>query len=262
MAVFLDEAKINIKAGNGGNGIATFFHLKTGGKKIASGGNGGKGGDVIIRATDNITTLYGFKKKVHFKAENGHIGGNNNKTGGEGDDLVIPVPVGTVIKDDDNSLLADLYCEGDEVIVARGGIGGRGNASFTSQKRRFPAFCEKGEITEDSWINLELRLLADVALVGFPNSGKSTIISKISAARPKIADYPFTTLVPHLGVVTFNDESFVVADIPGVIEGAHEGIGLGHRFLRHITRSAILVMVLDGQKLLEPEGEEATFRVI
>jgi len=133
-------------------------------------------------------------------------------------------------------------------------MGGRGNASFTSQSRRFPSFCETGEVTEESWINLELRLLADVALVGFPNAGKSTIISRISAARPRIADYPFTTLVPHLGVVTYDDEDFVVADIPGVIEGAHEGTGLGHRFLRHITRSAVLVMVLDGQLLLEPGG--------
>jgi GTP-binding protein len=256
MAVFLDEAKINIKAGNGGSGIATFFHLKAGGKKVASGGNGGKGGDVIIRASANVTTLYGFKKKVHFKAENGCTGGTNNKAGRDGDDMVIPVPVGTIVKDTKNRLLADLSSEGDEVVLARGGVGGRGNSSFTSQKRRFPAFCEKGEETEESWINLELRLLADVALVGFPNSGKSTIISRISAARPKIADYPFTTLVPQLGVVTFDDEDFVVADIPGVIEGAHDGVGLGHRFLRHITRSAVLVMVLDGQKLLEPDGDK------
>jgi GTPase len=256
MAVFLDEAKINIKAGNGGSGIVTFFHLKTGGKKVASGGSGGRGGDVILRASSNITTLYGFRKKVHFKAESGGTGGNNKKTGHDGSDLVIPVPVGTMVKDISGSLLADLSSEGDEMIAARGGMEGRGNASFTSQKRRFPAFCEKGEETEESWINLELRLMADAALVGFPNAGKSTIISRISAARPRIADYPFTTLIPQLGVVTFDDEDFVVADIPGVIEGAHEGVGLGHRFLRHITRSAVLVIVLDGQKLLEPDGEK------
>ena len=254
MAVFLDEAKINVKAGNGGNGMATFFHLKAGGKKIASGGNGGRGGDVIIRASDNITTLYGFRKKVHFKAENGEAGGSNNRAGRDGSDLVIPVPVGTIIKDHKNNPMADLSSDGDQIVVARGGMGGRGNASFTSQSRRFPSFCETGEVTEESWINLELRLLADVALVGFPNAGKSTIISRISAARPRIADYPFTTLVPHLGVVTYDDEDFVVADIPGVIEGAHQGTGLGHRFLRHITRSAVLVMVLDGQLLLEPGG--------
>jgi len=256
MAVFLDEAKINVKGGNGGSGIVTFFHLKTGGKKVASGGSGGKGGDVVLRASGNITTLHGFRKKVHFKAESGGTGGNNKKTGRDGRDLVVPVPVGTMVKDASGRLLADLSSEGDEVAAARGGMGGRGNASFTSQKRRFPAFCEKGEETEGSWINLELRLMADAALVGFPNAGKSTIISRISAARPRIADYPFTTLVPQLGVVTFDDEDLVVADIPGVIEGAHEGVGLGHRFLRHITRSAVLLMVLDGQKLLEPDGEK------
>ncbi len=259
MAVFLDEAKINIKAGDGGNGISTFFNLKSGCKKIASGGNGGRGGDAIIKASDNVTTLYGFKKRVHFKAENGKAGSANNKSGKDGQDLVIPVPVGTIIRDSGNNMVADLSSEGDEVLVSRGGIGGRGNASFTSQVRRFPSFCEKGEAAEESWINMELRLVADIALVGFPNAGKSTIISKISAARPKIADYPFTTLVPTLGVVTFDDENFVVADIPGVIEGAHKGIGLGHRFLRHITRSAVLAMVLDGQRLIEPDGEDLLF---
>ncbi len=256
MAVFLDEAKINVKAGDGGNGIATFFNLKSGGKKIASGGNGGKGGDVIIKASDNITTLYGFKKKVHLKAENGKAGSSNNKSGKDGQDLMVPVPAGTIITDSGNNMVADLSSVGDEVLISRGGIGGRGNASFTSQSRRFPSFYEKGETTEESWINMELRLVADVALVGFPNAGKSTIISKISAARPKISDYPFTTLVPTLGVVTFDDENFVVADIPGVIEGAHKGTGLGHRFLRHITRSAVLAMVLDGQRLIEPDGED------
>ena len=256
MAVFLDEAKINVKGGNGGNGISTFFNLKSGGKKIASGGNGGRGGNVIIKASENITTLYGFKKKVHLKAENGKAGNSNNKSGRDGRDLIVPVPVGTIIRDIGNNMIADLSFEGDEVLVSRGGIGGRGNASFTSQTRRFPSFCEKGEPVGEFWINMELRLVADVALVGFPNAGKSTIIASISAARPKIADYPFTTLVPNLGVVTFDDEDFVVADIPGVIEGAHEGIGLGHRFLRHITRSAVLAMVLDGQRLIEPDGEE------
>ena len=256
MAVFLDEAKINVKAGNGGNGIATFFNLKARGKKSASGGSGGKGGDVVISASGNVATLYGFKKKVHSRAENGQTGGNNNKAGGDGADLVVAVPVGTIVKDHKNKLLVDLSFEGDELIIARGGIGGRGNASFISQARRFPSFCEKGEIVEGYWINLELRLLADVALVGFPNAGKSTMISRISAARPKIADYPFTTLAPHLGVVTFDEEDFVVADIPGLIEGAHEGIGLGQRFLRHITRTAVLVMVLDGQRLLENNGKK------
>lgn len=254
MAIFLDEAKINIKAGNGGNGMATFFHLRTGNKKVANGGNGGRGGDVIIKANGNINTLYGFKKKIHFKAENGVSGSANTRRGRDGLDLIIDVPVGTIIRDHEHNMIADLSGEGDAVMAAKGGIGGRGNASFKSQARRFPAFAEKGEVTEESWIDMELRVLADVALVGFPNAGKSTIISKISAAKPKIADYPFTTLTPHLGVVPIGDEDFVVADIPGLIEGAHDGTGLGDRFLRHITRSAVLAIILDGQKLLEPGG--------
>ncbi|MCJ7666093.1 MAG: GTPase ObgE [Actinobacteria bacterium] len=254
MAIFLDEAKINIKAGNGGNGMATFFHLRTGNKKVANGGNGGRGGDVIIKANGNINTLYGFKKKIHFKAENGVSGSANTRRGRDGHDLIIDVPVGTIIRDHEHNMIADLSGEGDAVMAAKGGIGGRGNASFKSQARRFPAFAEKGEVTEESWIDMELRVLADVALVGFPNAGKSTIISKISAAKPKIADYPFTTLTPHLGVVPIGDEDFVVADIPGLIEGAHDGTGLGDRFLRHITRSAVLAIILDGQKLLEPGG--------
>ena len=256
MAIFLDEAQINIKAGNGGNGMATFFNLKTGGKKVANGGNGGKGGDIVIKANTHINTLYGFKKKIHFKAEDGKSGSTNNRSGREGQDLIIDVPVGTIVKDHTRKVIADLSVEGDLVLMASGGIGGRGNASFTSQSRRFPAFSEKGEATEESWIALELRILADVALVGFPNAGKSTIVSRISAAKPKIADYPFTTLTPHLGVVPVGDEDFVVADIPGLIEGAHTGTGLGDRFLRHITRSVVLAMVLDGQKLLEPDGVE------
>ena len=254
MAIFLDEAQINIKAGNGGSGVATFFHLKTGGKKVANGGNGGKGGDIVIKANTNINTLYGFKKKIHFKAENGKSGSTNNRSGRDGRDLIIDVPVGTMVKDHTRKMIADLSTEGDSVLIASGGIGGRGNASFTSQSRRFPAFSEKGEISDESWIAMELRVLADVALVGFPNAGKSTLVSRISAAKPKIADYPFTTLTPHLGVVPIGDGDFVVADIPGLIEGAHTGTGLGDRFLRHITRSALLAMVLDGQKLLEPDG--------
>jgi len=257
MAVFLDEAKINAKAGNGGNGAVAFFRLKGRGKKKPSGGNGGRGGDVILKATANKTTLYGFRKKVHFRAENGESGSEKNKSGSDGSDLLIYVPVGTIVRDDSNRILADLSEEGDEVTVAKGGMGGRGNASFVSQERRFPSFCEKGEPTEERWINLELRLLADVGLVGFPNAGKSTIISRISAAKPKIADYPFTTLIPHLGVVAFDDENFVVADIPGIIEGAHKNSGLGYRFLRHITRSFVLAMILDGERLIGPDGEES-----
>ena len=249
--MFLDEAKINIKAGNGGNGMVTFFKLNSGARKIPSGGSGGKGGDVIIKATENLSTLFGFKKKIHFKAENGINGASNNRNGKAGMDLIIEVPVGTVIKDERGEMISDLDIPGDKIVVAEGGIGGRGNSSFVSAKRRFPAFAELGEKTEDFWIGLELKLVADVALVGFPNSGKSTIISRISSARPKIADYPFTTLTPNLGVVTVDGDSFVVTDVPGLIKGAHKGIGLGDKFLRHITRAALLAIVLDGQRIID-----------
>jgi len=249
--MFLDEAKINVKSGNGGNGVVAFFKLKGGGRKIPSGGNGGKGGDVTIRATRNLSTLYGFKKKIHSKAGDGKNGEPNNRNGKDGKDLIIKVPAGTVIKDVNKNIIADLDSIGDEIVIAEGGMGGRGNSSFVSSKRRFPALAEIGEETEDFWINLELKLVADVALVGFPNSGKSTIISHISAARPKIADYPFTTLTPNLGVVAVDDEEFVVTDVPGLIKGAHEGTGLGDKFLRHITRSIVLAVVLDGQRIID-----------
>ncbi len=262
--MFLDEAKINIKAGNGGNGLVSFFFLKGSRKKIANGGSGGKGGNIIFKASRSVNTLMGFRKKVHFKAENGHDGMPNNRNGRNGSDLFIDVPVGTVIKDN-NTVLSDLDEEGKEFIADKGGTGGRGNSSFVSQKRRFPGFAELGEKIEEKWIKLELRLLADAALVGFPNSGKSTIISRISAARPKIADYPFTTITPNLGVVSVEEDSFVVADIPGLIEGAHEGTGLGDRFLRHILRVKVIVMVLDGSLLLDTsDGHDlvGTFEVL
>lgn len=249
--MFLDEAKINIKAGDGGDGMIAFFKLKGGKRKIASGGSGGKGGNVIIKAYGNLSTLYSFKKKIHFKAENGKNGQSNNRRGEDGKDLFIRVPVGTIIRDNKGDLIADLDGAGKEAVIAEGGTGGRGNASFVSTARKFPAFAERGEKTKELWINLELRLLADVSLVGFPNCGKSTIISRISAAKPKIADYPFTTLTPNLGVVTVNEENFVVADIPGLIEGAHEGAGLGDKFLRHIVRSALLAIVLDGERIVD-----------
>ena len=261
--MFLDEAKINIKAGEGGNGMVAFFKLKGGRKKIPTGGSGGRGGSVIIRAYKNLSTLYSFKKKIHFKAESGKSGGPNNRKGEDAKDLIIRVPVGTVVKSSKGEIIADLKEAGDEVVVAEGGIGGRGNAAFVSSGRRFPAFAESGEKTEDFWIELELRLVADVSLVGFPNAGKSTIISRISAARPKIADYPFTTLTPNLGVVTVDDEDFIVADVPGLVEGAHSGKGLGDKFLRHITRSTILVVVLDGQRIIdESEDIIKTFDIL
>jgi GTP-binding protein len=260
--MFLDEVKINIKAGDGGNGMVSFHYLKGSRKKIASGGNGGKGGNVITRASSNINTLYSFTKKIHFKAPNGQSGLSNKKNGKNGEDIIIYVPVGTIIKDKEK-IIADLNSEGSEVLITEGGIGGRGNSSFVSQERRFPNFAEKGEKVKEKWINLELRLIADAALIGFPNTGKSTLISRISAARPKIADYPFTTLTPILGVVSIDDDAFVIADIPGIIEGAHEGTGLGDKFLRHIMRSRVLVIMLDGQQLFEGKDKLIdTFEII
>lgn len=249
--MFLDEAKINIKAGNGGSGSASFFLLKDRVKKIACGGNGGKGGDVIIEATRSLSTLYGFKDKVHYKADNGQRGSSNKKAGRSGEDLYIRVPVGTIIKNQKDEILFDLDEAGEKVLIAKGGRGGRGNASFVSQRLKFPSFAEKGEETQEIWMNLELRMVADVALVGFPNAGKSTLISMISNARPKIADYPFTTLTPNLGVVYYGNENFVVADIPGLIKDAHLGVGLGDRFLRHIMRTILIVMVLDCSQITE-----------
>ena len=249
--MFLDEAKINIKAGNGGSGSASFFLLKDRVKKIACGGNGGKGGDVIIEATRSLSTLYGFKDKVHYKAENGQRGSSNKRAGKSGEDLYIYVPVGTIIKNRKGEILFDLDEVGEKMLIAKGGRGGRGNASFVSQRMKFPSFAEKGEETEEIWFDLELRLVADAALVGFPNAGKSTLISMISNARPKIADYPFTTLTPNLGVVYYGNDTFVVADIPGLIKDAHLGVGLGDKFLRHIMRTILIVMVLDCAQLGE-----------
>ncbi len=243
--MFLDEAKINIKSGDGGSGSASFFILKDRRKKIACGGNGGRGGDVIFKASSNMSTLYNFKKKVHYKAANGENGASNKKAGRRGENLVIFVPVGTILKNSNKEVLADFKKEGIEFIAAKGGIGGRGNASFLSQRLKFPSFAEKGEKTQEQWVELELRLLADVALVGYPNAGKSTLISRISNAKPKIADYPFTTLTPNLGVVSYGEKDYVVADIPGIIKGAHAGMGLGDKFLRHIMRAILNVFVLD-----------------
>ncbi|MCL4386400.1 MAG: GTPase ObgE [Actinobacteria bacterium] len=249
--MFLDEAKINIKAGNGGAGSVSFFYLKDRVKKIACGGNGGKGGDIIIEASSNLSTLYVFKDKVHYKAQDGQRGSSNKKAGKNGEDLYIQVPVGTVIKNQKGEVLIDLDKEGDKFIAAKGGRGGRGNASFVSQRFKFPSFAEKGEETEEIWLNLELRLVADVALVGFPNAGKSTLISMVSNAKPKIADYPFTTLTPNLGVVYFKDDCFTIADIPGLIKGAHLGVGPGDKFLRHIMRTILIVIVLDCQEIVK-----------
>ncbi len=253
--MFIDEARVYVKGGDGGNGIVAFRREKYVPEGGPAGGDGGRGGNVVFQADEGMRTLMDFRYKRHFKAERGQHGQGKNMHGAWGEDLLVRVPVGTVIKDEDSGeVIADLTKHGQEAVVARGGRGGRGNARFSSSVNRAPTVSENGEPGEEHWLRMELKLLADVGLVGFPNAGKSTLISRISAARPKIADYPFTTLTPNLGVVqTRNHESFVVADIPGLIEGAHQGAGLGHGFLRHIERTRVLLFILDAA---ETEGRD------
>ena len=244
---FVDEADIEVHAGNGGAGCVSFLREKYRPKGGPAGGNGGNGGSVILRADAALSTLQDFKFQPIQRAANGEPGRGKEQHGKGAEDRVIRVPVGTRVSDrDSGEILGDLAADGAEIVVARGGIGGRGNAMFKSSTNQSPRYAQPGTPGEERRVHFELRLLADVGLVGFPNAGKSTFISRISAARPRIADFPFTTLVPNLGVVRISDEeSFVVADIPGLIEGAHAGQGLGHRFLRHISRTAILVHLLD-----------------
>ncbi|MDZ4826545.1 MAG: GTPase ObgE [Actinomycetota bacterium] len=245
MSQFVDDAQLNVKGGDGGAGSVSFrreAHVPKGGP---DGGDGGKGGDVWLRANRNVASLLAFRDHPHRKAPSGTHGAGKKKSGASGADLVVDVPEGTTIRLRDGALAADLVAHGDRWLAARGGRGGRGNASFLSNARRAPSFAEQGEYGEELWLRLELKLLADAALVGFPNSGKSTLISAVSAAKPKIADYPFTTLVPNLGVVRFQDHEFVVADIPGLIEGAAEGRGLGHQFLRHVERARVMIILCD-----------------
>jgi len=245
--VFFDEAKIYVKAGDGGNGAVAFRREKYVPFGGPSGGNGGRGGHVILVADKGLNTLIAFKRRQHFRAERGMPGGGKNKQGRNGNDLRITVPVGTVVRDaETGELLADLVADGQEIIVARGGKGGRGNAVFATSTNQAPRFAEKGEPGDARWLRLELKLIADVGIVGMPNAGKSTLLSAVSAARPKIADYPFTTLIPHLGVAEIDDRTLVLADIPGLIEGAHLGAGLGHQFLRHVERTRLLIHLLDG----------------
>lgn len=245
--MFYDQAKIFVKGGDGGNGCIAMRREKYVPEGGPWGGDGGRGGNVILRADEGLRTLVDFRYKRHYKSGRGRHGEGKNKYGASGEHLVIRVPVGTVVRDaEDGTFIADLTENGQEVLAARGGRGGRGNAHFASFHNKVPRMAEKGEPGEERWLELELKLLADVGLVGFPNAGKSTLISSVSAAKPKIADYPFTTLTPNLGVVRLEDErSFVVADIPGLIEGANTGAGLGHDFLRHVERTRLLVHVLD-----------------
>ena len=249
--MFIDKVRINVKGGDGGAGCMSFrreAHVPKGGP---DGGDGGNGGNVVVVADASVSSLIEYRFKHHFKAERGTHGRGSRMHGAQGEDLVLKVPVGTVIHEyseetkERGELIADLTHDGERVVVARGGTGGRGNIHFVTSTRRAPAFAELGEPAQEGWIELEMKLMADAALVGMPSAGKSSLIAKMSAARPKIADYPFTTLVPNLGVATSGDLSFVVADIPGLIEGAHEGRGLGHEFLRHIERTALIVHVVD-----------------
>lgn len=243
---FLDEVRIQVQSGRGGDGSASFRREKYVPKGGPDGGDGGRGGSVILQADEHLNTLIDFRAQRHYKAASGVQGLGGRKTGKDGADIILKVPVGTLVYEEGaDAPLFDLVLDGQQAVVARGGRGGRGNTHFVTSTRQAPHFAERGEPGESRALRLELKLLADVGLVGFPNVGKSTLISRISAARPKIADYPFTTLVPNLGVVQVGDESFVVADIPGIIEGASEGAGLGHQFLRHVERTRLLVHLVD-----------------
>ncbi len=262
MSEFVDECSLCVRGGDGGAGCVSFrreAHVDRGGP---DGGDGGRGGDVWLVADRNMASLLAFRDHPHRRAAAGTHGSGKGRHGASGADLIVKVPEGTVVLSADGERLADLAAHGERWLATPGGAGGRGNARFGSNRRRAPRFAEQGESMEERWLRLELKLLADVALVGFPNVGKSTLISRLSAAKPKIADYPFTTLVPNLGVVVTDEgEEFVVADVPGLIEGASEGRGLGHRFLRHIERARALVLLID----LGPGAEappEAQLRIL
>ncbi len=254
--MFYDHTKIYVKAGDGGNGSSHFRHEKFAPRGGPDGGDGGRGGSVYLEATSNMNTLIDYRYRHHFKAGAGGAGMRQKMHGAKGEDVVLRVPCGTIVRDaDTNELIADLVEDGQRVMVARGGRGGLGNTHFATATHQAPREAQKGEPGEERWITLELRLIADVGLVGYPNAGKSTLLSVVTAAQPKIADYPFTTLSPNLGVVVVgqpgsSDEiDFVLADLPGLIEGAAQGVGLGHEFLRHIDRTRLLIHMLDGASL-------------
>ncbi len=244
---FIDEVKIYIKAGDGGRGCVSFRREKFVPRGGPDGGDGGRGGDIKIHAESSRRTLLDLKYARHHIAKHGGHGKGSNRTGRNSEDIDIIVPVGTLVKDaETGEVLTDLHVDGQLYIAAKGGVGGKGNAWFATSTNQAPRYAQAGIKGEERWVILELKLFADVGIIGLPNVGKSTFISKVSAARPKIADYPFTTLVPHLGVVKYgNMETFVIADIPGLIKGAHEGMGMGTRFLRHIERTSVLLHVID-----------------
>jgi GTP-binding protein len=247
--VFIDRVRVHLRAGHGGAGVVSFQKLRGKPKGRAVGGSGGSGGNVVLRADPSMATLLTYKRNPHHAAQAGTHGQGDQRAGKQGNDLVLSVPLGTVVRDEAGVVLADLVEPGQQVVVLEGGRGGRGNAALVSRHHRAPNFCEQGEYGSGGWFELELKLLADAALVGFPNAGKSTLIARVSAARPKIADYPFTTLEPNLGVVSIDGREFVLADVPGLIEGAADGKGLGHEFLRHVERARALVILLDPSPL-------------
>ncbi|AAC07816.1 GTPase ObgE [Aquifex aeolicus] len=259
MEKFVDRVKIFVKGGKGGDGAVAFLREKYRPKGGPAGGDGGKGGDVILVATSSKHTLLDFKYKKHYIAQNGEPGKGKKMHGKDGEDLIIYVPVGTVVKDaQTGEVICDLVKEGQKCIVAKGGKGGRGNARFATPTNQAPTYAEKGQKGEERWIILELKLIADVGLVGFPNAGKSTLLSRLTRAKPKIADYPFTTLSPNLGVMELDwERRLVIADIPGLIEDAHKGAGLGHEFLRHIERTKFLAHVIDVSDFREREPVQA-----
>jgi GTP-binding protein len=261
--MFIDSARIFVKAGNGGNGAVSFHREKYIAKGGPDGGDGGRGGDVVFLVDEGLHTLQDFRYKRKYKAEEGQKGGGSNCTGKSANALIIKVPPGTLIKDEKTGMIiADLVKEGQSAVIAKGGKGGAGNQHFATPTRQIPNFAKPGEPGEERWVLLELKLLADVGLIGFPNVGKSTILSMVTAAQPKIANYHFTTIDPNLGVVSPDKgNSFVLADIPGLIEGAHEGVGLGHEFLKHIERTKLLIHVIDvsGSEGREPVED---FRII
>jgi len=246
--MFLDEVKIHVASGKGGDGIVHFRREKYVPRGGPDGGDGGKGGDVVFEVDRHLNSLAPFRRQRHFHAEEGGRGGPSNRTGADGDDSVIRVPPGTMVREaDSGKLLTDLTDAEDRLVLLHGGRGGRGNARFANSRNQAPRMAEKGEPGRERWLRLELRLIADVGIIGVPNAGKSTLLSAVSNAKPKIAAYPFTTLVPNLGVVELDDEtSFILADVPGLIEGAHEGVGLGFAFLRHVQRTRALIHLIDG----------------
>jgi len=260
---FIDETKIRVFAGDGGRGCVSFRREKYVPRGGPNGGNGGPGGDVVMVADPQLTTLLDLRYQKQYKAGRGQHGMGSDCHGRRGDDRVIHVPVGTIIRDAaSGEVIGDLPTAGERVIVAAGGRGGKGNAHFVSSTHRSPRFAQPGEPGEERELEIELRLLADVGIIGLPNAGKSTLIAAISAVRPKIADYPFTTLVPNLGVVGYEEgKSFVVADIPGLIEGAHEGHGLGHKFLRHVMRTHLLIHLIDASQI-DPEDPLADWNTV